>query len=154
MYVCVIVDKLNHCTAFKLKCSPWDNKYTHADIQVRYSDSLRAHRDSLCVPVEEELRFQGLRIRKLLRRDQRGGTAPRDARRLRSPACWRFRWCTKKKQQTNKQTKKPKNKNKTLTTASQPFKHVIQELSSHRNSTRNYKSLQCVWASTKTSLIF
>lgn len=65
MYVCVIVDKLNHCTAFKLKCSPWDNKYTHADIQVRYSDSLRAHRDSLCVPVEEELRFQGLRIRKL-----------------------------------------------------------------------------------------
>lgn len=91
MYVCVIVDKLNHCTAFKLKCSPWDNKYTHADIQVRYSDSLRAHRDSLCVPVEEELRFQGLRIRKLLRRDQRGGTAPRDARRLRSPACWRFR---------------------------------------------------------------
>lgn len=112
MYVCVIVDKLNHCTAFKLKCSPWDNKYTHADIQVRYSDSLRAHRDSLCVPVEEELRFQGLRIRKLLRRDQRGGTAPRDARRLRSPACWRFRWCTKKKtKQTNKQ-KNPKTKTK------------------------------------------
>lgn len=54
MYVFVIVDKLNHCTAFKPKCSPGDNKYTHADIQVSLSVS---HRDSLCVPVEEELRF-------------------------------------------------------------------------------------------------
>lgn len=46
MHVFVIVVKLDHCTAFKPKCSSGDNKYTHADIQV-----------GLCVPVEEELRF-------------------------------------------------------------------------------------------------
>lgn len=40
MYVFVIVDKLNHCTAFKPKCSPWDNKYTHADIQVGLGERL------------------------------------------------------------------------------------------------------------------
>lgn len=38
----VIVDKLNHCTAFTPKRSPWDNKYTHADIQVSLSDGLLA----------------------------------------------------------------------------------------------------------------
>lgn len=78
MYVFVIVDKLNHCTAFKPKVSPWDNKYTHADIQVGLSVS---HRDSLCVPVEEVLRFQGFKriIRKL------SGTKE-DARPF-----WRFR---------------------------------------------------------------
>lgn len=34
MYVFVVVDKLNHCTAFKPKMLSMDNKYTHADIQV------------------------------------------------------------------------------------------------------------------------
>ncbi len=71
MYAFVIMDKLNHCTAFKPRCSPWDNKYTHADIQVRScggrSDAIR---DALWLPGVEELRFQGFKIREM--RDQRG----------------------------------------------------------------------------------
>lgn len=57
MYVCVVVDKLNHCTAFKPRRSP-GHKYTHADIQVRERGGLVTNRDSLGVPGEEELRFQ------------------------------------------------------------------------------------------------
>lgn len=43
------MDKLNHCTAFKPKSSPPDNKYTHADIQVRWAaaSATDAHGDSL-----------------------------------------------------------------------------------------------------------
>lgn len=46
----VIVDKLNHCTAFKPKRSPWDNKYTHADIQVRSPRRGRSGRRALPAP--------------------------------------------------------------------------------------------------------
>lgn len=111
MYVFVIVDKLNHCTAFKPKVSPWDNKYTHADIQVGLSVS---HRDSLCVPVEEVLRFQGLKIRKLsgTNEDTQGPSGSE------APPFWRFR-DTKKKLSYCENT---------LTIASQTSNHTIQEL--------------------------
>lgn len=79
----VIVDKLNHCTAFTPKRSPWDNKYTHADIQVSLSDGLLAE----------------------IRRAELSGNCDEDApgpggsgaRRLRGPACWRVRAMYKRK---------------------------------------------------------
>lgn len=57
MYVFVRIDKpMNHCTAFKPKCSPWD---ITIHMQIYKSGNLAASRGgSLCVPVERSWGFR------------------------------------------------------------------------------------------------